>query len=418
MAGVANLETSPLHAASSPSDRRTGSWVQVISHLDPRYGGVSKVLPELATAIAHAGEMSTCVAAFCHPDEHFVPEVAPGVSVRHFPASRFRWLKERNLKRDWNALLEPASGVHIHGLWEQSTAVASRGACKQGKPYIVSAHGMLESWALANKRVKKTLYLALMERANLERAACLHALTVAELQDYRRLGLQNPVAVIPNGVRIPERVSSTAFFERFPALEGKRLLLFLGRIHFKKGLDILSEAWSHLASDKPDVHLVLAGPDFENTLSQVKALVRERNLTERVTFTGMLAGELKWSALAAATCFVLPSYSEGLSVSVLEAMGMSVPVVITENCNLPEVHSFGCGRVVTAEADSLAAAIAEVLDTPSAALAGMGERGRQLVARNYSWESVGAQMSALYAWLVTGSPRPACVDPGVGRTRR
>ena len=119
-------------------------------------------------------------------------------------------------------------------------------AREAGKPYIIAAHGMLEGWALQQKKLKKTLYSLLVERPNLRGAACLQALTRAEADDYRRFGLKNPVAVIPNGVDVPPQVSSDLFLWTFPQLKGKRLVTFLSRLHRKKGLDILCQAWSRI----------------------------------------------------------------------------------------------------------------------------------------------------------------------------
>jgi len=374
-------------------------WLHVVSHLDPKYGGLSSVVPQLNAAIASLGQYSVQLAGFCQPNEHFVPKQAAQVKIEHLPLGRREWMTNSELKKRFRHLVSSSLGVHVHGLWQQSSAVTGPLARNLGKPYVVSAHGMLESWALRNKRWKKSLYMALVERANLAGATCLHALTQAEAEDYRRLGLRNPIAVIPNGVEIPAHVSSRKFLDQFPELQGKRLILFLGRIHFKKGLDILCQAWSRLSAKWPDAQLVIAGPDFEGTQAQIEQLAATLNISGRMTFTGMLAGELKWSALAASEVFVLPSYSEGLSVSVLEAMGSGLPVIVTENCNLPEVRRHGCGWVIKPDADELETALREVLRSSPAELGEMGLRGKQLVASRYSWEVVGRQMSSLYRWV-------------------
>jgi len=374
-------------------------WLHVVSHLDPKYGGLSSVVPQLNAAIASLGQYSVQLAGFCQPGEHFIPRQAAQVAVEHLPLGRRAWLTDSELKKRFRRLVSSSLGIHIHGLWQQSSAVTASLARKTGKPYLISAHGMLESWALRNKRWKKSLYMALVERANLQGATCLHALTQSECEDYRRLGFRNPIAVIPNGVEIPAHISSRKFLDQFPELRGKRLILFLGRIHFKKGLDILCQAWARLHAKWPEAQLVLAGPDFEGTQAQIEQLIANLNIPERVTFTGMLAGELKWSALAAAEVFVLPSYSEGLSVSVLEAMGTGRPVIITENCNLPEVAHQGCGWVIQPNVDELQEALSDFLRASSAERGEWGEHGKQLVASRYSWDVIGRQMSSLYRWV-------------------
>ncbi len=378
------------------------SWLHVVSHLDPKYGGLSSAVPALSSAVAGATDRSSRIAAFCNPGEHFAPAVAPGVEIEYFPLGRLDWWRSPDRKARFHTLVQQSTGVHIHGLWQASTSVAAGIAQTEGKPYLVSAHGMLETWALTNKRWKKRVYASLFERANLQSAACLHALTEAEANDYRRFGLTNPVTVIPNGVSLPPVVSAENFFDRFPLLRGKRIVLFLGRIHFKKGLDILADAWARVGPLNPSAHLVLAGPDFEGTQAHITERLKNHGCLEQVTFTGMLSGALKWSALAAADFFVLPSYSEGLSVSVLEAMGMGLPVIVTEQCNLPEVAEKGCGWTIPPKADQLEAVLTEALLASSEHRIRQGENGRRLVADRYTWPVIGQQMGSVYEWLASG----------------
>lgn len=392
-------------APVTPASSIQANWVSVVSHLDPKYGGLSAAVPALSSAVAATGRYSVTIAGFCQAGEHFRPQVSPGVALRYLPVSRLGWAQNGGLRREFRQVVRHSAGVHVHGLWQMSTTAAARLAKAEGKPAVISAHGMLESWALAHRGLKKKIYAALLERRNLQAAACLHALTQAEASDYRHFGLTNPIAIIPNGVDLPAAASPDLFFDCFPALRGRRLVLFLGRIHFKKGLDLLAEAWARLSASWPDTHLVLAGPDFENTQAQIAQRLADRSIAGRATFTGMLQGDLKWSALAAAECFVLPSYSEGLSVSVLEAMGMGKPVVVTKQCNLPEVAQHACGLVIDPEAGQLESALGSLLGASARERGSFGKNGARLVAERYSWPAIGGQMAALYDWL-GGGPRP------------
>ena len=229
-------------------------------------------------------------------------------------------------------------------------------------------------------------------------------MTGAEAEDYRRLGLKTPVAVVPYGVDVPAALSPDLFQERFPALKERRLILFLGRIHYKKGVDLLCRAWARLCGDFPEAHLVLAGPDYENTQVVVEVLIRKLGIGERVSFTGMLSAGMKWSALAAAEVFVLPSFSEGLPVAMLEAMGAGRPVIVSRQCYAPEVKVCQCGLVIEPDAGQLEEALRQVLSMRAEALR-MGENGRSLVAERYAWRETGRQMADVYEWLL-GGPRP------------
>jgi glycosyltransferase involved in cell wall biosynthesis len=389
-----------------PSSTSTGHWVNVISHLDPKYGGISTVVPQLGSWMAANGSTRVELAAFCLPDEHYDIQGHSRLETTYWPSNRMAWMKQRDLRSRFEDTLKGAQGIHIHGLWEQSTCVAARAANRLGKPYILSAHGMLEPWALANKKWKKRIYAALIEREIVAGATCLHALTRAEALNYRGFGSRAPIVVIPNGVNVPSQVDPKLFFDAYPALRGKRIILFLGRMHFKKGLNLLVNAWAELAAKWPDVHLVIAGPDSESTRTTIEQLVRERALVNQVSFTGMLQCEMKWSCLAAAECFVLPSYSEGLSTSVLEAMGIGLPVIITRHCNLPEVTDSGAGWEIEATQEELAQALGKVLKNSPTENQAIGRRGMCLVRDHFNWQAVARRMSEVYRWAATGQ-RPA-----------
>ena len=409
-----------LHAVAQTQQRRSlpdRRWLSVVTHLDPRYGGLSAVVPQLSSAVAAKGEIAMSLAAFCAPGELYSAGSFADLTLSEWPASRAAWLRDHALPQRFRRLLETAEGLHIHGLWEQSTFIAAHSARRQRVPYLISAHGMLEPWALRNKRLKKLVYSALIERANLQGASCLHALTHAEAAEYRSFGCTAPIAVIPNGVRIPAAVSAHKFLVQYPALDGKRIVLFLGRIHFKKGLDLLVRAWKKIILRWPDAHLVLAGPDFEGTRARITALIEQEGLAPHVLFTGMLRDDLKWSALAAAECFVLPSFSEGLSVSVLEAMGVGLPVIVSDRCNLPEVARLEAGWVISASVAPLEAALESLLENSPQSNAQIGERGRDFVHQHYNWSVVADQMNELYRWI-SGGDIPSSLDLLEGRRPR
>ena len=385
------------------------SWLQVLPHLDPAYGGVTAVVPRLACQLSSGHGISMSIAAFCSAEET-QPEWQhglPGLSM--WPLARSAWAFNATLRRRFTNTLAASDGVHIHGLWESSTLVASSAARRSGVPYVLSAHGMLEPWALANKGFKKSLYAAAFEHRNVAGAACLHALTHAEALDYRRFGYTGPIAIIPNGVEPDAAADPDLFLEQYPQAKGKTLLLFLGRIHFKKGVDLLVRAWSEIADLYPDALLVLAGPDSEDTLAQVTQTVLRLDLQQRVLFTGMLQTATKWSALAAASYFVLPSYSEGLSVAALEAMSMGVPLILSEQCNLPQVARSGAGWQVETSVQSLVRALQAALGASPNRRRVLRAEAKHLASREFGWASVTERMAELYRWIL-GGPSPQTVE--------
>ncbi|MGE5645994.1 MAG: glycosyltransferase [Acidobacteriota bacterium] len=333
--------------------------LHVIHSLAPDRGGPSVCAAALARALARTGRYATTLLA-----------------------------AEETPLRTLRAAIESAGIVHIHGIWNWHSIAAGSIAARAGVPYIVSAHGMLDRWALRNKRWKKRLYAALVERRNLNRAACLCALTDAEARDYRAFGLRPPAAVIPNGIE-PVAATPDAFYQRHPELKGRALVLYLGRIHHKKGVDLLARAWRRIEPDFPEARLVIAGPDPDNSVPRLK------RLAPAAVFTGMLDAELKWSALAAASLFVLPSHSEGFSVAVLEALAAALPVVITRQCHFPEVARRQCGVVIEPDETQLEAALRAQLAAPPAARRQAGLRGRALVETRYTWAAIAQQTATL-----------------------
>ena len=383
--------------------------IDLIAHLDAKFGGMSTSVPPLARATAAATRYSAVVCAFCEDDEVGEVREAGQLQTIRFPIDRFRPLSDWSIRSRLRPVIQNFDVVHIHGIWRAYCAAAGQIARRHRKPFIVSAHGMLDSWALGNKQWKKALYSAVIERPNLQSAACLRALTRAEVENYRSFGLTNPIALIPNGVNPPEHFAPPNFFEKYRELEGRRLVLFLSRIHYKKGIDLLCQAWASICAQFPDAHLVIAGPDFENTLQKTRKLVDSLGIQDRVTFTGMLAGQDKWDALAAASLFVLPSLSEGFSVATLEAMAASRPVIITHQCNFPDVLEQQCGWLIQPDVRQLETALAEALSMPQSELERLGENGKRLVATRYTWEWIGKQMTQVYDWIL-GGPKPSIVE--------
>jgi glycosyltransferase involved in cell wall biosynthesis len=377
--------------------------LHIMPGLDPRLGGISAAVPRLAEAIRASGRYEVGVLAFCSAAEGIESE-----GTHQFEVVRLSWpsaFSDIMVRNKLHGIIAEYDVVHLHGLWQLYGWALLRAAEAQNKIILVAAHGMLDRWALANRRWKKLVYSVLIERRNLRRASCLHALTETEAQDYRRYGLQAPIAVIPNGVQVPESVDSETFYAALPELRGRKIVLFLGRLHYKKGLDLLCRAWAEIHGSFPDAHLVIAGPDSENTLARIEALVAKFRLSSSVTFAGMLSGSLKWAALAAATVFVLPSYSEGFSMAILEALALGVPVLITRHCNFPEVAHRRCGWVTEAATPPVASALAECLTLPEESRSELSSNARSLIQRRYEWGVIGRQMTALYDSLC-GAVKP------------
>ena len=306
-----------------------------------------------------------------------------------------------------------ADVIHSHGLWMWSDWVASQSARARNKPHIVSPHGMLEPWAMANSARKKAVMWRVFQQRALNNAHALHALCEAEQKAMRALGLTNPIAVIPNGVNLAEfsdLPDASEFDAAFPIARNRKILLFMARLHPKKGLVPLLHAWKELASEFGDWLLILAGPDEGGHRAELEKLIEEFELHQAATFTGMLDGTLKRAALSRADAFVLPSFSEGFSIAILEAMACRLPVLLTPECHFPDAVRDNAALEARPDAKSLAQFGRELLRLNDEERAQMGGRGYNLVARDYTWESVARAWKALYRWSAGEGPKPNFVN--------
>lgn len=308
--------------------------------------------------------------------------------------------------------------VHLHGIWQYPSVQASRWRRRTEKPVMVSPRGMLDAWALKNSSWKKRIARALFESDNLHNAACLHALNNAEVTAMRAFGLTNPIAVIPNGTDLPDLTVKHARPGWLPD-DGCKTLLFLGRIHPKKGVSELIDAWALLKRRAPHLvrqwTLVIAGWDDGGHRPGLERRVAEAGLKGSIHFPGPVHGSEKAALLSAADAFILPSFSEGLPMAVLEAWSYEVPVFMTEACNLPEGFVQGAAVEITAEPENMARVLADYLDggiEGGKGLAAFGSRGRALVAKRFTWSRIACAHADVYHWMVRGGEIPDCVVRG------
>ncbi len=267
---------------------------------------------------------------------------------------------------------------------------------------------MLEKWELSNRSTKKRVYSALFERPSLTRSSCLRALSEQEAIEYRDFGLRNPIAVVPNGVDALAKENYSDFLSDHPELVGKRIILFMSRLHRKKGILELVRAWPAVQKRFQDSHLLIAGGDCEGTEASARRLVAELQVQRSVTFCGVLNGSSKLAALSAATAFCLPSFSEGMSMAVLEALSIGLPVVVTPACNVGGIREVEAGVVTTSEPAELAQSVCEALSLSPSQWEAMSASAQSLARTRYGWPRIAADMRAVYEWLL-GGPKPNCV---------
>ena len=383
--------------------------LQVVASLAPEWGGPVKVVNELAGALETIGVTSEIISA--QGRRVGTPETVPNdIPIHLFETgslARLWTAHTPGLKKTLARKIPDFDLVHIQELWHYPGYIASKIARSRNVPYIVTIHGELNEWNLQQKRLKKQIYMTAIQRGILKKSAALHAITQAESNRIRQLEIETPVAMIPNGIHteafenLPDR---SQFVSRYPELENRMIVLFLGRIQQKKGLDILAQAFGNLVRTRDDVRLVVAGPDEDNTLTEVKTILKSHGALEKAEFPGMLTGEQKLEALSAADIFALTSYSEGFSVALLEALSAGLPLVITDECNFPEVGDSRAGFVVRPNDSETASALMSLLDSADLR-SEMSGNAHRLVRSNYTWERIAEKMFTLYENVIAGNFR-------------
>ena len=299
--------------------------------------------------------------------------------------------------------------LHQHSIWMANSRITHRWRAAFGRPTVVAPHGTLEEYALKRSAWKKRLASLLYERKNLRLASCLHATAEAEAMSFRNYGLRNPIAVIPNG--IPDALTHSIgegarFRERYSIPPDKRVMLFISRLHPKKGLPLLFKAIALIREQLANWYLVVAGSDEVNHRRELQLLSERLGIEDLIQFTGPLFGSEKLDAFDVADLFVLPTHSEGFGIIIAEALGAGLPVLTTRGAPWQELPAHRCGWWVDVSTSAIQDALLDAIQRPKHELVEMGQRGRSLVAQKYTWSQVAGKSLMLYEWLLGFGKRP------------
>lgn len=366
--------------------------LHIASSIDPKAGGPAMVVVGLARAQAAAG----CEVAIAAPQADGAAEI-----LRNQPN-----LTVHNL--NWNAgvrdqlrpLVRQCDVAHIYGLWEPIQHHAAVVCREAGKPYIFEPCGMLDRWALRRSRLKKWIYMKARLRRDLQSAAAIHASTSWERDQTAPLKLRPPIVVVPAGIELAEFEQLPprgTFRARFPALQNKPVILFLGRVFPGKGLEMLVPALARMRNK--DATLAVVGPDSDGYTRQMRNRAAELGIEDRVIFTGMARGRERIEALVDADLFSLPSEHENFGVAVLEAMAAGVPVIVSDQVGLcNDITEARAGEAVPLDVDRLAEALDRWLADDSLRK-DAGARARELAFGHFTWDLVARQWIDVYREL-------------------
>jgi len=373
----------------------------VIPSLDASAGGPTTALIGMASAQARAGLDVSVLTTWREGQSPLAVKEfeQAGVKVTQVGPVAGALRRHPDLATQIDRLAGEGDVVHIHSVWEEPQHLAARAAIKQGKPYIITPHGMLDPWSLAQKKWRKRLYMAWRLRRDLNQASALHFTTEAERDACGALGLKPQSVIIPLGISWHEfetLPSRDGLRKKYPQIGDRKIAIFLGRIHPGKGVEYLVPA---LAQTRTKPILVVVGPDSDGFRATIEAMVDQAGVNDRVIFTGMLKGSDRVEALAGADLFALPSDHENFGMSVVESLAAGTPVIISDQVALAsEVTSGKVGSVVQRDPKFIATAIDSWLSDESE-LPEVRSRCRTFALERFDWTLIAKKWVNYYGEL-------------------
>jgi glycosyltransferase involved in cell wall biosynthesis len=365
--------------------------LHVISGIDPRNGGPTNALIGLTAAQVRAGLEVRVASTWQEEDAFRSAERLKqlGVGVRMIGPAHGKLSRHPDIVGAMEQELEHADVLHVHAVWEEIEHQACRAAWRMRVPYVFTPHGMLDPWNMRKRWLLKQLYLAMRMRRNLDNAALLHFTTEIERDWVARMHLSPPTLVESLGLdwsefaNLPPR---DAFRSQYPQLVSAPIILFLGRIHYGKGLELLIPALAMMR--RRDAMLVVAGPDTFGYRREIDQLMARHGVGARVVFTGMIAGEQKLAALVDADLLAMPSYHENFGLAVIEALAAGTPVIVSDQVNLhPQIAAGGVGAVVPMDVVALAQTLDRWLEEEKVRQSAAGA-ARAFARERFDWNEI------------------------------
>jgi glycosyltransferase involved in cell wall biosynthesis len=375
--------------------------LHLLASIDPRGGGPVEGVRRSGVAMQDAGhdiEVATCDAPgdACLATVPFPVHAFGPVNSRYsYSAQLAPWLAANANRFD---------AVIVHGLWQYHGFAAWKALRQSNVPYYVYVHGMLDPWfkqAYPLKHLKKWLYWPWAEYRVLRDARAVIYTTEEERTRARQSFwlYRAHERIVPFGTTVPPLEAEPlreAFLQAVPGVRGKRIVLFLGRVHAKKGCDLLIDAFARVASRDPSLHLVIAGPDESGWVASLRTQAQAAGIAHRLSLPGMLQGDLKWGAFHASDVFVLPSHQENFGVAVAEALGCGLPALISDKVNVwREIEADGAGMVAPDTVDGTQQNLMLWLELDDAARATMRAQAARTFEARFRVETMVDALTAL-----------------------
>jgi glycosyltransferase involved in cell wall biosynthesis len=375
--------------------------IQVVPRIISASSGPSYSVPSLCRAVAHAGsnvQLHLLGPTMLKNDPHFMMHTHAVPSIPFAYRAGFSPHMLKALK----SLANEADMLHSHCLWMLPCIYPGIAVRNTRCKLIISPRGMLSNWALNRSRFIKYILMKLGQLKTLHAANLFHATSEMEYKEIRAIGLQAPVAIIPNGIDLPkinQRINTRTTME----------LIYFSRIHPKKGVDILLHAWRQVQDEYPSWKLSLAGP-LDDSFSQSMQKMSSTIGCERTEFVGELSGDAKQKYLASADLFVLPTHSENFGMAVAESLASGTPAIVAKGAPWAGLAENKCGWWIETGIKPLVECLQFAMSLPKGVLNQMGQQGRLWMERDFSWDNIGQKMCITYEWITKGGQPPSWIE--------
>ena len=363
--------------------------------IDKNDGGPSRSTPILAKGLSQVGVETTLMAA---KSKQMNIHLVDGTSVEIVTFSQ----ETSNETLEKLVINGHYDLIHAQNLWLPLYHKLAKIARKHSIPFIMTPRGTLEPWSLRQKKWKKKFAMALYQKKDIQKASCILATADMEAEHIRNLGITPPIAVIPNGIDVSEYKCRPLSFKS----SVKKQIVFISRIHEKKGIEILIQAWDKLASIYPDWNVVIAGNGEEIYIQKLKNIIKTKCLDSVIQIVPPVFGEAKHQLYCESSLFVLPTYSENFGMVIAEAMSCGVPAITTSGTPWQELNEKEIGWCIDLSVDNLIVAISAAINIGQDALFDMGQKASQHIREMYQYTNVAAKNKAVYEWIVNGGVKP------------
>lgn len=371
----------------------------ITSTIDKGYGGPARSVPILAKGLAQNGVNTILLTQeSANMNTHLLE--GSNVKLVKIPKNRFNTeVKDVIINGNFDVL-------HIQNLWDPFIHKIAKLARKLNIPYIMTPRGMLEPWSLSQKKWKKKIALALYQKEDLRKAACILATSYMEAKHIRDLGIEVPIAVIPNGIDISEYSCRDLAY----ITSVKKQIIFLSRIHQKKGIELLIQAWERINEKYPEWSIVIAGNGDESYIRSLAEIIESKPIRKSMKIVPPVFGIKKIQLYYESSIFILPTYSENFGMVIAEAMSCGVPVITTNGTPWQELNGLEIGWCIDLNVDNLTKALSEAINLGQKALFEMGQKASSYIKNNYQYTQVAKKNIAVYDWIITHGEKPKYIE--------